>query len=362
MMKSIKETVTSFESLYNATQKCKHNIMWKDSAAGFVKNELVNCCMLKDELRNGKYKIGKYTIFTITEPKRRTIISTKIKDRVFQRSLCDNYLYQSITKHFIYDNCACQAGKGTDFARKRLKCHMQRHFRKHGLSGYVLQCDVHDFFGSTPHDIAFAAVKARALDKWAQGEVKRIIDSYDQGQDPTRGMGLGSQITQLVQLAVLDSLDHYIKERLRIKAYVRYADDFILIHEDKQYLQHCKAQIVSKLQALGLEINERKTNIYKYAQGIKFLGFSFRPTASGKIIMRILPKKVSRERRHMKKLIQRYNDGYMSMHDVEECFGSWKAHATKGNSYKLIGNMNKYVSNLWRDSECLNLYQQQNRS
>jgi hypothetical protein len=127
-------------------------------------------------------------------------------------------------------------------------------------------------------------------------------------------------------------------------------------------LQYCKAQIVARLQSLGLEISDRKTNIYKFTQGVHFLGFSFRPTASGKIVMRVLPKKVSRERRHMKKLIQRCNDGHMSRHDVEECFGSWKAHATKGNSYKLIGNMNKYVSNLWRDSECLNLYQQQNRS
>lgn len=361
-METIKENVTSFESLYNATQKCKRNIMWKDSAAGFVKNELVNCCMLKDDLRCNKYKIGKYTIFTITEPKRRKIISTKIKDRVFQRSLCDNYLYQSITKHFIYDNCACQAGKGTDFARKRLKCHMQRHFRKHGLSGYVLQCDVHDFFGSTPHDIAYAAVKARALDKWAQDEVKRIIDSYDQGQDPERGMGLGSQITQLVELAVLDNLDHYVKEQLHIKAYVRYSDDFILIHEDKQYLQYCKAQIVARLQSLGLEISDRKTNIYKFTQSVHFLGFSFRPTASGKIVMRVLPKKVSRERRHMKKLIQRYNDEHMSRHDVEECFGSWKAHASKGDCYKLIGNMNKFVSKLWRDSKCLSLYQPQTSS
>lgn len=361
-MKTIKETVTSFESLYNATQKCKRNIMWKDSAAGFVKNELVNCCMLKDELRNNKYKIGKYTIFTITEPKRRKIISTKIKDRVFQRSLCDNYLYQSITKHFIYDNCACQVGKGTDFARGRLKCHMQRHFRKHGLNGYVLQCDVHDFFGSTPHDVAFAAVKSRVLDKWAQDEVKRIIDSYDQGQDPERGMGLGSQITQLVELAVLDNLDHFIKEQLHIKAYVRYSDDFVLIHEDKQYLQYCKAQIVARLQSLELEISDRKTNIYKFTQGVHFLGFSFRPTASGKIVMRVLPKKISRERRHMKKLIQRCNDEKMSRHDVEECFGSWKAHASKGDCYKLIGNMNIFVSKLWRDSKCLNLYQPQTSS
>lgn len=346
MNDDVKLTVCSFENLYAAMLKCKRGIMWKDSAAGFVKNGLVNCCLLKDELLSGKYQIGKYTVFTITEPKRRVIVSTRIKDRVFQRTLCDNYLTENISKSFIYDNAACQIGKGTDFARNRLKCHLQRHFRKYGCNGYILKCDISDYFGSTPHVVACNAVRKRVSDEWVRTETERIINSFTQG-DPSKGMGLGSQVTQLIQLAVLDDLDHYIKETLHIKGYVRYMDDFILIHHDKEYLRYCREQIKNRLATLGLQLSKKKTHICPIAQPLHFLGFSFRLTPSGKVVMRVLPKKVTRERRKLKKLVSRCKAGLMTRRDVDECFKSWVAHASKGDCYKLIASMTDYYYNLW---------------
>ena len=128
--------------------------MWKDSTAGYVHNSLLSIYALRQSLINDKYKIDNYTIFTIYEPKKRVIVSTRLKDRVFQRSLCDNYFYRELTKTFIYDNCACQIGKGTDFALNRLSTHLHRYFRKYGCTGYVLKCDIKDYFGSTRHDVA----------------------------------------------------------------------------------------------------------------------------------------------------------------------------------------------------------------
>ena len=110
-MDDIKEKVCEFRSLYKAMNKCKKNVMWKDSVAGYVKNGLVNCYKLRQQLLDEKYKIDKYSVFTIYEPKKREIVSTRMKDRVFQRSLSDNYLYDAVTKSFIYDNCACQDNK-----------------------------------------------------------------------------------------------------------------------------------------------------------------------------------------------------------------------------------------------------------
>ena len=346
-MNDLKEIVCSFDNLYAAMLKCKKGIMWKDSAAGFVKNGLVNCFILKDELLSGKYSIGKYTVFTITEPKKRVIVSTRIKDRVFQRSLCDNYLTKQVSKSFIYDNAACQVGKGTDFARNRLKCHLQRHYRKHGCKGYILKCDISDYFGSTPHSVAINAIRKRVPNEWAAGEVERIIKSFTQGADPSKGMGLGSQVTQLTELAVLDDLDHYIKEVLHIKGYVRYMDDFILIHENKAYLQYCREQIRRRLSALGLKLSKKKTHIFPITQPLHFMGFSFRLSRTGKVIMRVLPKKVVRERRRLKKLISRSKAGLMTPKSVNECFKSWVAHASKGNCYKLIASMTEYYYILW---------------
>ena len=345
---NIKEEVCSFENLYRGMRHCKKNVMWKDSTAGFVKNGLVNCVDLHDELMSGRYKIGKYAVFTITEPKERSIVSTRIRGRTFQRSLCDNYLTRELTKSFIYDNCACQVGKGTDFARKRLKVHLQRFYRKHGLNGYVLKCDISNYFGSTPHRVAEAAVRKRVADEWAADEATRIINSFTQGENPDIGMGLGSQVTQLVELAVLDDLDHFIKEQLHIKQYIRYMDDFMLFHEDKAYLLYCKRVIADKLSALGLKFSTKKTQIFPIKQPIHFLGFSFKLTYTGRVLMFVLPNKVTHERRKLKKLVGLCSQQVLSREDVDKCYIAWKAHASKGNSYNLIKSMDKFYDDLWR--------------
>ncbi|MBQ8965876.1 RNA-directed DNA polymerase [Ruminococcus sp.] len=351
---SVKEEICSFENLYRGMQKCKSGVMWKDSTAGFVKNGLVNCLDLRRDLLSGKYKIGKYTVFAITEPKVRVIVSTRIRDRTFQRSLCDNYLTEAISKSFIYDNCACQSGKGTDFARNRLKAHLQKFYRKHGREGYVLKCDIKNYFGSTPHEVAIAAVRKRAADEWACDRTAEIINSFTQGENPNIGMDLGSQVTQLIELAVLDDLDHFIKEKLHIKHYIRYMDDFILIHEDKEYLLYCKRIIADKLAELGLTLNAKKTQIFPLKQPLKFLGFSFKLTETGKVLMFVLPEKVTHERRKLRKLVYHTKCGIMTREEVDKCFEAWKAHASKGNSYNLIKSMEKYYNELWRD--CNEIY------
>ena len=347
---SPKEKICSFEELSKAAFICKRNVMWKDSVAGFVKNALVNCYNLHQELMNDTYKLSPYSVFVVHEKKTRTIVSTRMRDRVVQRSLCDNYLTEYLTKSFIYDNCACLPGRGTDMARNRLKCHLQRFYRKHGLNGWVLKVDIHDFFGSTPHDVVKAAVAKRIPDPWVRQQVYTIIDSFDHIA-PDKGMGLGSQITQLVQLAVLDDLDHYIKEVLRIKGYVRYMDDFILIHQDKAHLQYCLVEITRILGELGLELNEKKTGIQPVKNGIHFLGFSFRLTDTGRVLQTVLHKKVSKERRKLRKLVDRVNAGEMTRQHVDECYKAWRAHVEKGNCQSLLSRMDSYYVSLYAKAQ-----------
>lgn len=345
---TVRDTVCSFDNLYTAMLKCRRNVMWKDSVAGFVKNGLVNVSDLKQSHINGTYKISRYSEFKVYEPKERDIISTRIKDRVFQRSLCDNYLYENITKSFIHDNAACQIGKGTLYARKRLERHLQKFYRQHGTQGWVLKCDLKNYFGSTPHKVAKEAVSKRVNDDWACGEVNRIIDSFNQGEDPTVGMGLGSQVTQLIQLAVLDPIDHRIKERKHIKYYIRYMDDFILIHHDKAYLEECRRDIELWLSEMGLRLSEKKTQLAPITQPIPFLGFSFRLTDTGKVVKKIRPERISHERRKLRKLVQKAKNGYMTKEQVNACYQSWKAHASYGDTHNLILQMDKFYKELWR--------------
>lgn len=330
-------------------KKCKKGVMWKDSVSRYYNNGLVSILKLANSLEDNSYKIDKYYEFTIYEPKRREIVSTRFKDRIFQRSLTDNYLYNKITNRFIYDNGACQIDKGTDYSMDRLNCHMQRYFRQHGLDGYVLKVDMKDYFGSTSHDVAKTALRYSVEDEWVLSHTDKIINSFNQGENPNIGMGLGSQITQLIQLAVLDKLDHYIKEELKIKYFVRYMDDLVLIHNDKEYLKKCLYEITINIESLGLKLNAKKTQIFPLKQGINFLGFKFKLTDTGKVIRLLLKENIKIRKRKLRKYKSLVDEGKMTREKADECYKAWKAHANKGNSYNLLKRMDEYYANLWKE-------------
>lgn len=349
-MTTIKETVCSYDNLSAAMWRCAKNVKWKDSVAGYLMHGAANTYGLKKDILNGEYKISKYSRFKVYEPKERDIVSTKFRDRQFQRSLTDNYLYDAITKSFIYDNHACQIGRGTDSARNRLAIHLGKHNREHGNAGYILKCDLHNYFGSTSHVLAKAAVAKRVHDIWARKCVYDIIDSYD----GDRGIGLGSQITQLIELAMLDDLDHIIKEQLHVKHYIRYMDDFMIIHKDKEVLWQCLETINEWLSTYELELNAKKTQIIPASKTVRFLGFNYRIANNGRVL-RTLPKdKITHERRKLRKQVALAKQGQMTKAQVNECYQSWRAHAAKGNNHKLVLKIDKYYKDLWRETDAKN--------
>lgn len=343
---NIKEKVCNFRNLYKALRISKKGVIWKDSIAKYVLNGLINCHRLIELVYSGEYGILPYTKFIIHCPKTRKIESTRIRDRVFQRSLCDNYLYHEITKDFIVDNCSSQKKKGTDFARNRLKLHLREFYSTYGNSGYCLRGDIKDFYGSTSHEIAKTVISQYVKDEWALNEVFRIIDSFNKEISSGKGMGLGSQITQLVQLALLDDMDHLIVDELGIH-YIRYNDDFVLIHHDKDFLLRAKNLIAESLERRGLVLNKKKTQIFQLKQPIHFLGFSFLLHDTGKVTMKILPEKLSEERRRLKKQVALAKMGILTKEKVDFCYKSWRAYAKKGDSRGQLLKMDKYYLSLW---------------
>jgi len=323
-MSSVKETVLDFQNLHKAVKKSLNSIRWKSSSIKYEDNELSHINTLIKEVNDGTYKISTYVEFTIFEPKERHIISTRLRDRVLQRSLCDNYLYKEITRHFIYDNYACQLGKGTDFARKRLKVHLLRFYRKYGRDGYALKCDIKNYFGSVPHYVAKEAIRKIVADDWAYEQVANIIDSYS-GEC---GIGLGSQVSQLIMLSVLNDLDHIIKERYRCKYYGRYMDDFIILSDSKERLRQVKDFISDYLVSKGMKLNTKKTQLFKITQPISFLGFDYILTETGKVVMKMNKKTITREKRRMKKQV--------GLPREKEGFLAFRNHCTKGNCHHLF--------------------------
>lgn len=344
MSNQIRNHICSFSNLYDATQICRKGVKWKDSVAHFSNHSLVSVYRLKQRLDKETYDLSPYSIFEIREPKLRKITSTRFKDRVFQRTMCDNYLTKEITKGFIENNFACQKNKGTDKARECLTRLLKTYCRENGINGYILKVDIHDYFGSTRHDVAIAAIRKRVKDEWVCSEVERIINSFGEGAD--HGIGLGSQVSQLIQLAVLDDMDHLITEQLGIKLYVRYMDDFILIHKDKNHLKYCLKVIKDHLSTIHLEISPKKTQLFKVDQPVKFLGFTYKLHESGKVTWRILPENVKCQKRKLKKLAYKVRQGKITIEKFDECYKSWRAHAKKSDSRYTIRKLDKFQKNL----------------
>lgn len=337
-MDSVFDQITSFESLYEAMRKCRLGVMWKDSTARYVTNGLVETHKLRNEIRNGTYRIRPYKTFVITDPKLRTVMAMHIRDRQYQRAICDKYLYKQLTKGFIRDNYGCQKGRGLDDAMNRMDAHLHRYYRKHGADGWVLKCDVRKYFPSTLHSVAKAAVAKRVPDEKVRKAVFDVIDSF--GGD--RGIGLGSQISQLIQLAVLDDMDHNIKEDMRVKHYLRYMDDFVLIHHDKSFLKECLAKIRVILAGLGLELNQ-KTSLFPLKQGIRWLQWRFVLTRTGKVLRLQGKRAVHRERRKLRNMRKRG----LSIDKARESLQAWIAGAKRGNTKRRVANMIRYFETVY---------------
>nr|DAZ65520.1 MAG TPA: hypothetical protein [Caudoviricetes sp.] len=339
-----KEKIIGFEALYKSMKKCAKGVLWKDSVAFFYHNWVREILRLEKELKTGTYKERKPKFFTVTEPKTREIMSIAFRDRVYQRSLNDVALYPILTKSCIYDNHACQVGKGTDKARARFKCFLQRHYRKHGAKGAILKCDIKGYYPNMDRAIVKEKLKV-LLDPEVYKMTADILDTFPNEV----GFNPGSQIIQIIGISILNPLDHYIKEKLRIKGYTRYMDDFLLIHEDAEYLQECIEKIKLLLIEFHMELNTEKTGIFSLTEGVKFLGFYYKLTETGKVIITMDPKKVKHERRKLRRMAELVKKGLKTRKSVDRHYESWKVHASFGNSFKMLQNMDKFYKNLWRE-------------
>ena len=343
MIKETEEQIIGFEALFESMTKCMKGVLWKDSVAHFYLNWIEELLKLEKQLKTGTYRERPKKTFAITEPKKREIVSIAFRDRVYQRSLNDHIIYPVMSKSFIPDNFACQKGKGTDMARDRTKEFLRRFYRKYGTDGYVLQCDIEGYYPNMPHALAKEVFRVK-LDDETYKRAETILDSFP-GE---YGFNPGSQIIQIAGISALDKLDHYIKERLRVKYYVRYMDDFFLIEAEKEKLENCLNAIEKMIQGMGMRLNRKKTKIRKITDGFLFLGFIFRLTSTGKVIMTLDPDKVKHERKKLFRMVQKAKRGEMSKERVDEHYRSWKVHAGKGDSYNMLKHMDEYYNNLWK--------------
>ncbi|MEK7674067.1 MAG: reverse transcriptase domain-containing protein [Patescibacteria group bacterium] len=227
------------------------------------------------ELKNKTYKHSDYTSFFIKDPKLRHIHKATVKDRILHHAIF-RILYLIFDKQFIYDSYSCRLKKGTHKAVNRLKRFLQRLIKNNIKTTFILKCDIKKFFDSVNQNILLGLINKNIKNTDIIQLVKEIIKSFETEKE--KGIPLGNITSQLFANIYLNELDKFIKHKLKIKYYIRYCDDFIILDTDKNYLIGIISVINDFLKDnLNLYIHSQKVFIRKYIQGIDFLGYVVLP-------------------------------------------------------------------------------------
>ena len=337
--------VFSYAHLYSAYQMSRRNVAWKASVQKYIVQAPLNVWQTYEALQKGKYKSSGFYEFDIFERgKHRHIRSVTINERIVQRCLCEYALVPMLERTHIYDNGACMKNKGYSFTINRLCSHLQKHYRKYGTEGYVLLFDFSKFFDRVSHKVIKATLRREFTDERLIRITEYFIDAFGDV-----GLGLGSQISQVLALSSANKLDHYIKEVCNIKGYGRYMDDGYLIHPSKEYLQKCLEGIRRICKELEITLNEKKTQIVKLSRGFTFLKVRFFLLPGGRIVRKIYHCSVTRMRRKLKSYQRFVAAGKMTMDDVYQSWQSWKAYASNFNAWHTIQSMAALYNKLFID-------------
>lgn len=260
-----------------------------------------NIYKIVKEMKTKKYMVGKYKQFIIYEPKKRLIEALPYRNRVILMCFCEISLIPKIEKQLINDNVACRKNKGTLYGMKRLETFLKKeYFKMNDNNIYYLKCDISKYFPNINHSILTSQLKKVGFSNDEMWFLEKII--VEQPNNIERGLPLGNQSSQWFALLYLNGLDRYIKEKIGIKGYIRYMDDFILIHRDKSELQN-NLKLINDycINELDIKLNS-KTQIGKVSNGIDFLGFRHILTKNGKVVRKLRLSAKKRLRKHLKSM------------------------------------------------------------
>lgn len=318
------DILTNIEYLHRAFKKSKTRRSYTVSSVLFEDDLFANLEQIAKEIENKTFRVSGYTEFDVSIPKQRHIKACKFRDKVVQHVLCDNILAPMLPDICIHDNYAGQKGKGTGLARERLRENLMDFYSENGESGFIYKADIRKYYYNIVHE------KAKDIMNYYFPEeihwlIDEFIDSTIDDTEKNAGIALGNQINTIVSCLYLDGMDKFIVNELGIRYYGRYADDFYLIHKDKERLKECAAYIKEFLETLGLELNQ-KSQIMPFKNGISFLGFHFY-VRNWECIIRLDNGKKRAYRRKFNRMHKLVKNGKLEVKKLEESYKSWKNHA-----------------------------------
>lgn len=272
----------------------------KKDVQEFQQNLMGNIIDLHNELKNGVYVHGPYKQFKINDPKPRNISKATVRDRLLHHLIYQT-LYWYFDRRFIYDSYSCRIGKGTHRAIKKFTQYSRKVSNNYTKQCWVLKCDISRFFDSIDHEVMIEILKKYIRGQDLLSLLKNIIFSFETKSG--KGLPLGNLTSQLLVNIYMNEFDQYVRHELKVKYYIRYADDFVFLHQDKKYLQQILKNIDLFLQdRLKLTLHQHKVSIETFSSGIDFLGwvhFPFcrvlRNVTKKRIFQRIMEKEASME-------------------------------------------------------------------
>lgn len=329
--------IITFENLLLAARKAQKGKRFQDNVLGFNYNLERELLQLQEELRGKTYQPGAYRTFTIQEPKTRLISAAPYRDRVVHHALC-NIIVPIFERTFIEDSYANREGYGTHRALKRF-IDFARSCR------YVLQCDIQKYFPSIDHEILKTLIRRKIKCRDTLWLIDLIVDNSNKqfpviehfpGDDlltpiqRRKGLPIGNLTSQFFANVYLNGFDHFVKEELKVKNYLRYVDDFAFLSNDRIFLAEVRIAAEEYLSKLRLKIHPIKSQLFETKQGTNFLGFRI---YSDRI--RVRQENLRRARRRLRKLQRAYAQGKIDWHDVSQSLTSWIAHLEHGDTWQL---------------------------
>ncbi len=289
----------SFGDLVQAYHDCRRTKRNSASALAFEADLERNLCRLHDELVDGSYAIGPSICFVITRPKPREVWAAAFRDRIVHH-LVYNRIAPRFHAAFIADSCACIPGRGTLYAAERLEAKIRSITQNWSRPAWYLKCDLANFFVSIDKRVLQHQLAARVHEPWWRALTDQILfhdprPTVDLRSTPALlaripphkrlltqpahlGLPIGNLSSQFFANVLLDALDQHIKHDLRARHYIRYVDDFILLHESPQQLNAWLADIGAWLpRELSLELNTSKTILQPIDRGVDFVGHLIKP-------------------------------------------------------------------------------------
>lgn len=314
----------AYERSIKKKRKCKEVIQYGLDLVNYIMTTM-------RELEEGSYEVGKYRQFEIYEPKKRMIQSLPFKDRIVQQWYVEEFIKPIFIPTFIIDSYACLEGRGVHNGVRKLNRYMYNYGKKYP-DMYILKCDISKFFYSIHKQKLYSLIKRKVKDKDFLN-LTRMLIYHD--KNPV-GIPIGNYTSQYFANIYLNTLDHYVKEKMKVKCYVRYMDDFILLLENKEKAKQALAEIREFLEKeLQLKLNQ-KTNYFKAKQGVNFCGYKI--TQKGILLKKENKKKIYKKVKIWNKL---YEEKKLNLAHTAMRLNSWKGHAGNADTYHLIRYVEK---------------------